>query len=79
MHLKPQRTLRINIAKRKTYLNSLSFLYVFKFGRESLAKSFSLKCAQRFTMKKGVSYYFKSDSLCAMWLIAKSGFDFNKL
>ena len=47
MHLKPQRTLRINITKRKTYLNSLSFLYVFKFGRESLAKSYSLKCAQR--------------------------------
>jgi len=42
----------VNIARRKTYLNSLSFLYVFKFRRGSLAKSFSLKCAQRFTIKK---------------------------
>jgi hypothetical protein len=47
MHLKPQRTLRVNVAKRKTYLNSLFFLYVFKFGKGSLAKSFSLKRAQR--------------------------------
>ena len=25
-----------------------------------MAKSFSLKCAQRFAMRKGVNYYFKS-------------------
>jgi hypothetical protein len=46
----------VNIVKRKTYLNSLSLLYVFKFWRGSLAKSFSLKCTQRITIKKGVIY-----------------------
>ena len=46
----------INIAKRKTYLKFDIFLYVFKFGRILLTKSFSLKCAQRFTMGKGVIY-----------------------
>ena len=64
MHLKPQRTLRVDVAKGKTYLNSLFFLYVFKFGKGSLAKSFSLKCAQRFTRKK---YVFDSDdSYCSI-------------
>jgi len=48
--------LRINIAKRKTFLNSIIFLYVFKFGRRLLAKSFSLKCTQRFNMRNGVIY-----------------------
>jgi hypothetical protein len=34
--------LRVNIAKRKTILDSLFFVYVFEFGRGSRAKSFSL-------------------------------------
>ena len=38
----------------------------FKFGKGSLAKSFSLKCAQRFTRKKDVNYYFNKCFLCAL-------------
>ena len=79
MHLKPQRTLRGNIAKRKTYLKSSFFLYVFKFGRGSFAKSFSLKCAQRFFMGKDVIYWLRrifsvcSVVNCKIWVYIPNG------
>jgi len=50
------KTTEVNIAKRKRYLKSLLFLYVFKFGKRLLAKSFSLKYAQKFNVGEGVIY-----------------------
>ena len=49
-------TTDVNNSKKKKIFKILVFLYVFKFGRRLLAKSFSLKWAQRFTMGKGVNY-----------------------